>query len=353
MPVQRKVLADCRARPANAGEGRRPGGLPALEMVWRRSDVLKPSKIGCLGRTYEATINVTQGCGHLCAYCYARGYRNYPGDRKVLLYSNLVEKLRAELARKRRLPALVYFSPSSDPFGPYREVQRTTYEAMRLLLQRRIAVSFLTKGYISRRFYQLFAEHRERITAQIGLISLNRKITRWLEPYAASPVRRLKNIRRLMRVGVRTTVRIDPMVPFVTDTPQQLTVLCRYLSLLGVKEVACAYLFLRPRIVRFFLREIPGPTLRRRIADLYDAGVTVPLHGCGFAVRLPAAKYRTAGYERLKRIASRFGIEVRICSCKNADLGLTESCRINGTEAIKASGRTVSERQLQLFLPDA
>ncbi len=104
--------------------------LPRLEIIERKSDVLRPSSLACLGRSYDATINLTQGCPHGCVYCYARGYRNYPGDDRVLLYGNTVEKLRQELLRKRRLPETVYFSPSSDAFGPYRLLQRMTYEAM-------------------------------------------------------------------------------------------------------------------------------------------------------------------------------------------------------------------------------
>jgi len=335
--------------PTPKGANQRVRSLPRLEIVPRKSDVLKPSSLACLGHAYEATINVTQGCAHLCAYCYARGYRNYPGDACVQLYGNLVEKLRSELARKRRLPAVVYFSPSSDPFAPYRQVQRVTYEAMRLLLERQIAVSFLTKGYIAKTFYPLFKQHCQRVHAQIGLTTLNRPIASWLEPLAASPKRRLKNISRLLRTGLDVTVRIDPMVPYVTDTPEQLVVLCRQLASRGVRRVAAAYLFLRPRILRPFVRQLPGPTLRRRLIDLYDAGVTVGLHGYGFRIRLPAAKYRLAGYERLRRIASRFGIELHICTCKNPDLPIQDRCNISGSMPAAQSRRPGGERQLELF----
>lgn len=309
-------------------QGRPRPHLPRLEIIPRKSDVLKPSSLACLGRAYDATINLTQGCAHGCVYCYARGYRNYPGDDRVLLYGNTVEKLKAELLRKRRLPETVYFSSSSDAFGPYRVLQRMTYETMQVLLEHGIHVSFLTKGYIWRRFYVLWRQYPGMVHAQVGINTLNPKIARWLEPSAATPRRRLKNVKRLLDSGVDVTVRIDPLVPYVTDTPEQMTDLCRQLAGMGVKHLAAAYLFVRPQILRNILADLPGPTLRRRLWEVYHAGVTVGLHTEGCAIRLPAAKYRVAGYDRLRCISSRFGLHLRLCSCKNSDLNLADKCNL-------------------------
>ena len=283
--------------------------LPALEIIERKSDVLKPSSLSCLGRSYDATINLTQGCPHRCIYCYARGYRNYPGDDRVLLYGNTVEKLREELLRRRRLPETVYFSSSSDAFGPYRLLQRTTYEAMQMLLEHGIHIAFLTKGYIWRRFHYLWRQYPGMVHAQVGLNTLNPRIVRWLEPLAATPRRRLRNIKRLLDSGIDVTVRVDPMVPYVTDTPEQMTDLCRLLAGMGVKNLSAAYLFVRPRILRNILDDLPAPhaaaanvgglprrrngaAARQRLRDQV-AGREIP-HG---GVRPPAADqlaFRTA-----------------------------------------------------------
>ena len=78
------------------------------------------SSLACLADV--ATINLTLGCAHACRYCYARGYSTYPGDGRVVLYSNTLDKLRQELARKRKRPQTVYFSPSCDLFQPVPQV---------------------------------------------------------------------------------------------------------------------------------------------------------------------------------------------------------------------------------------
>jgi len=86
----------------------------------RRSAVLTPSSIACL--SHMPTINLTSGCAHGCLYCYTRGYTTHPGENKVVLYENTLEKLKDELARKRTKPRAVYFSPSCDLFQPLPEV---------------------------------------------------------------------------------------------------------------------------------------------------------------------------------------------------------------------------------------
>jgi len=50
----------------------------------RKSRALNPGTFGCLRGTY--TINVTQGCGLSCSYCYARGYATAPPKGDVHLF---------------------------------------------------------------------------------------------------------------------------------------------------------------------------------------------------------------------------------------------------------------------------
>ena len=62
----------------------------------RRSKVLTSSGIACL--SVLPTINLTAGCLHDCNYCYIRGYRNYPGESRIILYEDTLERLKHEVA---------------------------------------------------------------------------------------------------------------------------------------------------------------------------------------------------------------------------------------------------------------
>ena len=191
----------------------------------RKSNVLSSSALKCLNDA--PALNPTAGCAHLCSYCYARGYSNYPGDGTIVLYSNLAEKLENELRRKRKIPEFVYFSPSCDAFQPVKQVLDTTYDLMSLLLQKGIGVSFLTKGRIPDRFIALFKLHSNNVRAHIGMTTLDKQLQKMIEPHAATPGARLKNIRALIQIGALPEVRLDPLIPGLTDPASNLSPLLK------------------------------------------------------------------------------------------------------------------------------
>ncbi len=68
----------------------------------RKTPVLRAGTFGCLAGI--PSVNVTIGCLLGCVYCYARGYPGAPGAHRVVLFSNLAQKLTEELRNKRRQP---------------------------------------------------------------------------------------------------------------------------------------------------------------------------------------------------------------------------------------------------------
>ncbi len=177
-----------------------------VQMVDRKSPVLAPSSLACL--RHLATINLMAGCAHDCVYCYIRGYRNYPGEARVTLYANTLERLRTELQRKRTAIPAVYFSPSSDLFQPVPQVLDMAYQVLKLLFEFRVHVTFLTKGVIPRKHMELLTEHAPLVWAEIGLIGLDDSVLRLFEPTAARASRRLKQIGELVRRSISTEVRL-------------------------------------------------------------------------------------------------------------------------------------------------
>ncbi|MBI2303117.1 MAG: radical SAM protein [Chloroflexi bacterium] len=182
--------------------------------------MLTPSSLACL--SHLPTVNLTAGCAHSCLYCYARGYTIYPGEDKVVLYRNTLEKIKEKLAHKRTKPRAVYFSPSSDLFQPVPEVLALGYHILELLLTRGIGVAFLSKGHIPDETMSLLLDHADNVRAQIGIITLDEGVQRMFEPNAASPRVRLNQITELIAGGIPTEARLIPVLPGVTDTDDAL-----------------------------------------------------------------------------------------------------------------------------------
>jgi len=99
-----------------------------------------------------------------------------------VLFENTPELVAKELGRRRRKPRRAYFSPSSDAFQYLPQVQDVSFRTMTVLLSADVGVSFLTKGFVTERFLDLFADRSALVFAQIGLATLDLSLIHISEP---------------------------------------------------------------------------------------------------------------------------------------------------------------------------
>ena len=320
----------------------------SLETRERKTSVLKKGTFGCL--TGIPSVNITMGCSLGCVYCYARGYPGAPGKGRVILFSNLAGKLRQELKRKRERVNLVLFNTASDSFQPHPDIIKTSTEVMEILLSRGIKITFLTKGVIPRRFLDMAIDYCKLVSARIGMVSLSEEYQRRFEPYAATPAERLKNIESLQKIGIVPEVRIDPIVPFVTDSQDDFDTLFKELKALGVMRGSMSYLHLRPAIEDQLEMELDALNLRL-VKGLF-AGGNWRTVGSSTRSKLVPRGLREKGYERAKEAAQKYGLELTICSCKNPDM-MGEFCTPELIDLRdKADKGEKPDRQLSLSFVD-
>jgi DNA repair photolyase len=294
----------------------------------RKSPVLTPSSLACLSAI--PTINLTAGCLHDCAYCYIRGYSTFPGEGRLILYENTLEKLRNELVRRHTKPRAVYFSPSSDLFQPTSEVLELAEAILKFLFAEGIGVAILTKGRIPDHMLQLLIDHSELVRAQIGLVSLDEDISRAFEVNAAAPRRRLEQMEALIARGVATEARLDPILPTLTDAPDSADRLFAALAQVGVKRVAAGVLFLRPAIAESLRRNVPEKEMLARLLAAYQQRERIGIRANGSSVQTLPLEARRRIFARMREAAAPHNIELSVCACKNPDLA-HGSCNIGGT----------------------
>ncbi len=300
----------------------------------RRSKVLTSSGIACL--SVLPTINLTAGCLHDCNYCYIRGYRNYPGESRIILYEDTLERLQYELRPGQPKPRAVYFSPSSDLFQPAREVLELSHSVLAFLLGQGIGVAFLTKGNIPTETLHLLSAHAGLVQAQVGLITLDEKISQAFEPHAATPEARLSQIEALISGGVRTAVRMDPILPALTDDRQALDEYFAALEKSSVTRLAAGVLFLRPGILYYLKKNVSDEMLAPLLAAYREEDQAV-MRGAVYPIQNLSEERRREIFARLHDAAEGVGIRLDICACKNSDIA-SGSCNIAGTWPSPRSG---------------
>jgi len=286
----------------------------------KKPPVIHRAEFGCLKKAYA--LNVTQGCSFSCVYCYARGYAIAPPKGIVYFYRNLPELIQKEI---KHLPigTTIIFNTASDCFQTHPQVLEITYRVMNILLRRGFYISFLTKGIVPEGFKDLFCRYKSQIYATINVVSLEKKYCNLFEPRAPIGEERLKNAKRLLEWGINVRARLDPLIPFFSDTKENIDFILLELKKIGISEIIVNYLHLRPRIIEQLNQELPL-TIAKVIFSCFPSNWQIV--GSKTLAKLIPISLRKRTYTYIEQKAKSLGLKVTICRCKNPDLNLSKTC---------------------------
>ncbi len=166
------------------------------------------------------TLSSYTGCGHGCLYCYASSYIPYfyqPRPKKEFL-----KKIKNELGKLTSNTYLT-ISNSSDPYQPLERKLKITQALLEILSNFNLRIMIVTKSNLVLRDLALLQKQFNLVIA-ITLTTLNKKLTKKLEPKAPSPQKRLKAIFELSRY-LPVVCRFDPLIyPLNTDEMEELVI---------------------------------------------------------------------------------------------------------------------------------
>jgi DNA repair photolyase len=290
--------------------------LPRVVHTARKGAVLYPSPIG--DSSEVLSLNLARGCVHRCTFCSVRASPSYPGDAAVYLFTDTCERLAAELAVRPRRPRAVYVSPSTDPFPPLAEFQAATARVVETLAGHGVEAWLMTRGYIRPGTLEVLAAHRDRVKVTVGMTTLDRTLQRVLEPLAAPPRLRLRQIARLRSLGIPVQVAVEPLVPGLTDTRATLAPLLEALADAGVRHITTGYMFLRPGIRDHMLGALEAHGWDEMVLDAFTDGPVLAAGNITAARYLPKAR-RQRGYAGLMALAAGLGMTVSVCGLTNPD----------------------------------
>jgi DNA repair photolyase len=265
-------------------------------------------------------LNLLRGCAHRCAFCSVRGSPYYGTGEELLLYNDNVTRLAVELDARPRLPRAVFVSPATDPFPPFAEVQEETCRVVASLADRGVESWLMTRGYIRPRALAELKLHRFRVKVTVSLTTCDRTLQRILEPFCASPRLRLRQVMALRQAGIPVQVALDPLIPGVTDTRENLADTLNAVAATGVRHVTASYIFLREGIAANLAAVLEPLGLEDDVRAAFANGPLLSAPGLSAARYLPRAR-RQRGYGMLISLAARHGITVSFSGSTNPDFG--------------------------------
>jgi DNA repair photolyase len=199
---------------------------------------------------FRFTINVYRGCSHACTYCFARPTHDYLGlgigedfDRKIVVKVNAVERLRAELRSPKWTGEAIAMGTNTDPYQRCEGKYHLTQGVIKALIERGNPFSILTKSTLILRDLALLKDADVHCNFSIG--TLDEAAWKASEPGTPHPMRRVEAVRKLNEAGIPCGVLVAPILPGLSDGPEQIDAVVRACVEAGATNITGIPLHLR------------------------------------------------------------------------------------------------------------
>ena len=279
------------------------------------------------------SINPYVGCAFGCAYCYARYAHRYVIERNVTAHPEqrvlreafetlppwlaferqiFVKENAAEVLRKalrhgsdKHLNLLkgegIGIGTATDPYQPAERKFRITRSILEVLAEHAgLKVWIVTKSPLVTRDVDLLRRiaRSNDVSVHISLITIDRDLARRIEPRAPTPDSRLRALARLREHGIDAGINVMPVLPGITDRPDQLEPLVKAIASAGALRLhACALRLreaARQRYLPFIEKEFP------ELASRYRATYGRSQHA--------GERYREGLHAYFEKICGRYGV---------------------------------------------
>ena len=214
---------------------------------------------------FKWSLNPYTGCVHRCTFCYVRHFErrsDRPSDDRygtsIRVKINVADVLRKELARKSWQQEHVAIGAATDPYQPAEGKYKLTRGCLEALRDASNPFSIITRGPMIVRDLDVLvdASQRASVSVTFSIPTLDDEVWKRTEPSTAHPRQRLRAIKTLVEAGVNARVGMAPILPGISDRPEQLREVVRAARDAGATGVWANLLFLRPGTREHFLAHL-------------------------------------------------------------------------------------------------
>ncbi len=203
-------------------------------------------------------LNPYNGCGVGCFYCYARALPGYFSQShrtgRIFVFKDF-DRLVATQLDKINFAFCGYLSPVTEPFQEIDKVYDLSYKTAREFIKRNIPVEFITKVKVPEKVLEIMSGHKHCF-GQVSALSPQEHLRRLLSPKGASVDTLFENIKRMSKRNIFSVCRIDPVLPFITDSFQDLKLLVKKAADSGAKHIIASVMDIPYKIKGFILNWI-------------------------------------------------------------------------------------------------
>ena len=192
--------------------------------------------------TRENGMNIYRGCMHGCVYCDSRSrcYQFTHPFEDIEVKENAPELLERILRTKRK-KIVIGTGSMCDPYQPCEMELKIVRRCLELIDQYGFGAAVITKSDHVLRDVDLFASINKKAKAvvQMSLTIADEALSRKLEPNVCNSRRRYEALKELQKAGIPAVVWMTPILPFLTDTMENVGTILDWCFDAGVKGIIC------------------------------------------------------------------------------------------------------------------
>ncbi|WP_274361822.1 SPL family radical SAM protein [Paenibacillus thermotolerans] len=247
------------------------------------------SRVTAPSMPFEWSLNPYRGCQHGCSFCYARSTHTFLGEaaddtfqNTIYMKSNAAQALNDQLAKmtlggRRSLNGSIAIGTATDPYQQTEGKAGLTRSCLEVLAKYKADVTITTRSPLILRDVDLL-KRMNSVSVNISVNTLDNGVWRNLEPSTPSPAKRIDTVRQLNEAGIRTSVFLAPIVPYLTDAEDDLENVIRSAAQAGAAYIMPSFLRLStPEVKCWFFKCIGEryPHLSAKLARLYERSAYV------------------------------------------------------------------------------
>lgn len=187
-------------------------------------------------------MNIYRGCTHGCIYCDSRSkyYQMNHDFEDIEVKSNAPILLENALRSKRR-KCMIGTGGMSDPYIHLEERLGNTRKCLELIESYEFGLAIQTKSSRILRDLDLLRKinDKTKCVVQITLTTYDENLCKILEPNVSTTKERVEVLKIMRDNGIPTVVWLDPILPFINDTEENIRGILKYCIEAKVHGIIC------------------------------------------------------------------------------------------------------------------
>lgn len=218
----------------------------------------------------DYNMNLYKGCSHGCIYCDSRSncyqIKNFNIVRGKL---NALSILERELSRKEK--GVIGMGSMSDPYNPQEKKYEMTRDALKLFQKYNYGVSIDTKSDLVLRDIDYLKEigRKNNVIVKFTITAASDELSKKIEPHVCPSSKRFAAIKKLSENGIFVGIMINPVLPFITDSAENIRSLVRLAHENGARFIhTYMSMTLRDNQRDYYYSKI-DPEIKKRYIETY------------------------------------------------------------------------------------